>query len=209
MQVIVQQRPSNIRIPTHLIRVAIISDPPGSERALVATINAVRNASHSHARGTIACRGCRGTHNTNTGSTLVCYLSCVVCCTVVLSPMRCEYGLKSHVCIGPSRRFFTTRTAARNEDIAARTTAREMIAADAMCAVLARVVVNPFLSLLTTNLTNQPTPPALQQYSLTTHISSSAAVLQCPLLLSPGGRRSDVCSCFELCVRTTGIPTHM
>ena len=91
------QRPSTIRIPTHLIRVAIISDLPRSQRGLVATINAVRNASHSHARGTIACRGCRGTHNTITGSTLVCYLSCVVCCTIVLSPMRCEYGLKSHV----------------------------------------------------------------------------------------------------------------
>ena len=105
--------------------------------------------------------------------------------------------------------FFTTRTAVRNQDTAARTTARGKIPADARCAVLAGVVANPFLCLPTTNLTNPPTPPAVQQYSLTTRTSSSAAVFQCQVIFSPGGPRSDACSCFELCVRTSGNPTHL
>ena len=129
----------------------------------------------------------------NTRWTLVCYLTSVVCCTIVLSPRRCEYEFHSHVCnlFVLALTQFPTRTEVRNKDTAARTTAREKITADARWAVLAGVVANPFLCSLTTNQTYEPTPPAVQQYSLTTHTSSSAAVLQCQLFIVPllaGGR---------------------
>ena len=117
----------------------------------------------------------------NTGWTLECYLSYVVCCTVVFSPMRCEYGLPSHMCTLSvlSLTYFTTRAVVRNKDTAARSTAREQITADAKCAVLAGVVANLFLCVLTPNIPNLPTLPAMQQYSLATHTSNRTAVLQC------------------------------
>ena len=60
---------------------------------------------------------------------------------------------------------FTTRTAVRNKDVDARTAAREQITADTRCAVLAGVVANSFLCLLTTN----QTPPCQGPMYVCTH----------------------------------------
>ena len=75
-----------------------------------------------------------------------------------------------------------------------------------------------FLCLLTTNQTKPRTPPAVQQYSLTTYTPSSAAAAMPAFCCPPSCRgpvyvythtTDDDYSCFGLCVRTTRTPTHL